>query len=483
MTFIKAKGLRYVPLIFGFGLSTLILWGPLADPDLWWHLRLGEGIISGGAIPRQEVFSWTMHGRPFVDFYWFSEIIIAFLFRLLPPLLVSLLFAILGSFVFHFRLRHLGRFGWRTMLVVLAMAFAVMLAFGVRPLIFSWLFFVLLLEIVERIDELSIKKISLLTAVLFIPWANMHDGFVLPLCYVGLLLTLQCLFIIFQWLKQPFLPKPFLSSRNFKKLACLLGIALASTCINPYGLHLWQTLLHEGTSIQNKLFIGEWQPLVVRHPLGFIYIVTAVFVFSMAAYRKIWRPHQWIAYTLLFIMGTASAIHAPFFLLIILPTLAISLSSISVPPTLRLYAKIYTIPLAALGVILFFALHWYDTPKTLFLEGATFPYDAVKAVRQIKPQGNMFNEYGWGGYLDYHLPEYPVFIDGRMSSWKRGQNFLLEDHTTIEMLKPGFEKVHMQYNPDWFFLRPTAPLVQWLKTNQSYKVLYEDKVAIVIAKK
>jgi tetratricopeptide (TPR) repeat protein len=43
-----------------------------------------------------------------------------------------------------------------------------------------------------------------------------------------------------------------------------------------------------------------------------------------------------------------------------------------------------------------------------------YPKNAVDFIRKNNLQGKMFNEYGYGGYLLYHLyPDYKVFIDGR----------------------------------------------------------------------
>jgi hypothetical protein len=40
--------------------------------------------------------------------------------------------------------------------------------------------------------------------------------------------------------------------------------------------------------------------------------------------------------------------------------------------------------------------------------------------------GNIFNDYNYGGYLIWKLPSQPVYIDGRMPSWRssNGQKYL-----------------------------------------------------------
>jgi len=48
----------------------------------------------------------------------------------------------------------------------------------------------------------------------------------------------------------------------------------------------------------------------------------------------------------------------------------------------------------------------------------------------------LLNEYGWGGYLIWRLPEVKVFIDGRMPHWQDANgNSAMKDY--IKITKPG----------------------------------------------
>ena len=42
---------------------------PVSDPDLFWHLKTGELIWTGG-IPRADPFSWTLPGADWVAHEW-----------------------------------------------------------------------------------------------------------------------------------------------------------------------------------------------------------------------------------------------------------------------------------------------------------------------------------------------------------------------------------------------------------------------------
>ena len=51
------------------------------------------------------------------------------------------------------------------------------------------------------------------------------------------------------------------------------------------------------------------------------------------------------------------------------------------------------------------------------MEKQYYPMNAVIYLHSHVPRGEIFSEYGWGGYLIWKYPEKKVFIDGRMPSW------------------------------------------------------------------
>jgi hypothetical protein len=49
---------------------------PLRDPDIWWHVRLGELILHDG-IPHHEIWSYTILGRDWHPTAWLSDVALA----------------------------------------------------------------------------------------------------------------------------------------------------------------------------------------------------------------------------------------------------------------------------------------------------------------------------------------------------------------------------------------------------------------------
>jgi hypothetical protein len=48
----------------------------------------------------------------------------------------------------------------------------------------------------------------------------------------------------------------------------------------------------------------------------------------------------------------------------------------------------------------------------------SYPIQAVAYLSAHPCAGNLFNAYDYGGYLIWKLPSEPVYIDGRMPSWR-----------------------------------------------------------------
>ena len=72
-------------LLLGAPIYLLILKGfifPLPLLDFWWHLKMGQLILSSGTIPRTDLFSFTAAGKTFVVQNWLSEIILFLTYKL-----------------------------------------------------------------------------------------------------------------------------------------------------------------------------------------------------------------------------------------------------------------------------------------------------------------------------------------------------------------------------------------------------------------
>ena len=45
-----------------------------ADPDIWWHLRNAEFLFTQHQLPRQDYYSFTVAGHPWINHEWLAEV-------------------------------------------------------------------------------------------------------------------------------------------------------------------------------------------------------------------------------------------------------------------------------------------------------------------------------------------------------------------------------------------------------------------------
>src|SRR5215510_3712580 len=68
---------RYIVLLSAlcfFATQFSLRTGVIKDPDIWWHLRVGEWIGEHGAAPATDPFSLAGQGKPWVAYSWLFEL-------------------------------------------------------------------------------------------------------------------------------------------------------------------------------------------------------------------------------------------------------------------------------------------------------------------------------------------------------------------------------------------------------------------------
>ncbi len=93
-----------------------------------------------------------------------------------------------------------------------------------------------------------------------------------------------------------------------------------------------------------------------------------------------------------------------------------------------------------------------------------FPYAAMTWIGENLPEGRMMNSYNWGGYFEWKLRDYPVFLDSRadlfgdeiIGQWLDVMNaredwLEILDHWRINfvVIEPGWHVVDMLPYHGW----------------------------------
>ncbi len=383
---------------------------PMTDPDLPWHLASARWILEHHAVPRADFFSWTRAGRPWVDFEWLAQLVLAGLDRLggEPALW---LFKSLAFFALLLYLALLLK-RWAVPDTWLAAALppaALTLApyLNYRPELFSLFLCLTQLAILEELRERPWRwpaaHVLVLQAIIYSLWANLHGAF--PL---GLVL---CLLYAAE------------GGRSGGLALAQAAAAVLGTLANPYGIKLYTVFLqHARDWMLLRHYIVEWADLELFDPPNLPHL--GIILFSLAAawaavWKKVRLPRAHLGvFVLIGLFCSGAFRHSVYIPLLLLP--------LALKTCLRLKSGLWwrhaRFGLAA-GILLF-TLHadaklvkllpllW--TPRGQNDSAPTGAMRFLKSERKTLAPLKFFNSWNCGGYLDYHLyPDYKVFLDGR----------------------------------------------------------------------
>jgi hypothetical protein len=159
-----------------------------ADPAVGRHLRTAEVILATHQVPRTDPLSFTHAGQPWFDYEWAFEATIGELNRAgglaLVDAFCTAIFAVTVLGIY----RTLTQSGVPliTGLITIGVVFLTLnIHFSARPLLFTYLFFALVVEVwIRRTAPLPRDWIFL--PIVFAAWANLHAGWVAALAFLSL---------------------------------------------------------------------------------------------------------------------------------------------------------------------------------------------------------------------------------------------------------------------------------------------------------
>lgn len=273
-----------------------------SDPDLWWHLRLGQWIADNHAIPHTEFFSYTANGAPLVAHEWLSELLFWSVHAAVGLAGLAVLVGLVtwSGLLALARLAHQrGASGFNVGVVLLLGAKALQPITGTRPQMLTFALLCWALYLLDRHLRRGGRAIWLLVPLVLI-WANLHAGFAVGL---GILVAaLAAGLLDARWRHQ----LDAAQRRRLVTAATVLLLCAVVALINPNGVDLYRYALLGSTPAAHQL-IQEWQPpdftTLEMLPLALLIVATAI---SMALNRRTLAPGQVIVAAI----GVAAALLA-----------------------------------------------------------------------------------------------------------------------------------------------------------------------------
>ena len=446
------------------------------DPDVWWHIRVGQDILRSHHWPTADPYSFTAANTPWIAYEWLGEVILASVEKLggntaLFVLLIITASTVMLALYYYGALRSGNcKAGF---LPVALMGTLVVLSFTLRPQMFGYLFLVIELIALEWFRKGVTWPLWTLP-LLFLAWVNTHGSFIVG---IGVLIVYLCSGL-----------KPFRlgnveaiawSAKQRIQLELALMLSLAVLPLTPYGTQLavypFDMMFNQPLNVAN---IIEWRSMPFDQQFGKLFLgVIVLLVVLQLLFRLTWRMEE----LLLAIGGTVMAcVHARMLLLFVpffVPIFATMMARFL--PSYQRAKDRYVLNAVLMAGVVVAIMHYF--PSRDFLQkrlDADFPVGAVAYLDTHGIPGPMLNTYYFGGYLVGTGRK--VFIDGRGDLFERAG--VLLDDITVTQIRPGAFKVLDRYQIVSCLLIKDEPLAVSLAASSEWNRIYVDGTSVIFVR-
>ena len=516
--FVNVFWLFFYLLIFGLllknGLTGL-------DPDLGWHLKVGEEISISREVPRVNYYNYTYQGN-WVDHEWLADLGVYQVYQAWGYNFLVVLFALIALSAFlllHWFAykknkddnHYLAVAGFQLLGIIASLPHL-----GVRIQEVALLFIILTLILLMFYEQKKNKLLLLLFFPLMFLWANLHAsfliGFFLLLAWAGVKIFEKLLASRrFGWLvKQT--PK-----LTWREIIIFLGVvmsALVTTLYTPYRLELYSFL----SGYKNKAYLSLIQEWLPQYIFPFHYDQMVFFALGVAALIIYFRERlserksvdwwQVFLIVVFLVLGIKSRRHFPLFFIVSFPFLVRAYSSLFFAFKEKINDWLRAVILICLflaAITPFLTLKSVNNPFSYFCD--EYPCGAANFLRK-QPNyldDRVFNNYGWGGFFIFVLPEQKLFIDGRLPQVEYGKKTFIEeyfsffqDEVTISqklseyqielVVTNSTDRIRKLKPIDRIILRTNAKelksknrLREYLASQSQWQEVYDDGVAKIYA--
>ncbi|HUT21673.1 MAG TPA: hypothetical protein VM366_21170 [Anaerolineae bacterium] len=472
-----------------------------ASPDMWWHLRCGAVQWQARAVLKQDIFSHTAAGTPWVNQSWLPQLAMygLYTFAGFPALALSVAaLATVTSLFVLWNVHPPGRYGpfWRAAVVIWA-AISSGRVWAPRPHMITLVMTAVWAFLLDRHRRQESDRIGLLWWLppLMLLWANSHGGAIVGFLLLGI--EIAGLLLHALWYRA------FSGLWERTRALLIAGLlCLVAATVNPQGPRLllfpFQTL---GSQAQQDM-IAEWASPDF-HALDLLpFLALLLATWSALAWSRAQVPAvEWLRLAAFTAMALRSGRYLGLCAIVAAPLLvrhgarawqelgrhweraaapprarhAAPLQAFSGVPLLNWAILIGVLVAAAAKVALPL------TPQTIAqVHEEAFPAAAVAYMREHGTPPTLFNEYAWGGYLLWELfPEVSVFIDGRADPY--GDELIAAYRRTI-MAQRGWDQVLDRYDVHTALIGADSSLASVMRVHAAWQEVYADRRASVFVR-
>ena len=425
----------------------------LREPDLWWIFRTGEWIVDNVQVPREDTFSYTMAGTEWINVKWGFEVIAyvfqeiggpAFVYVFQALITMGCLF-LLGAIYRQFKLNLFPTNNqWLgagliigTILALIAWEFRI----NGRPETFSHLMVLVFAYFLISYRQNPSRHIAWLIPLQII-WTNFHEAYGTGIVMLGA-------FTVASWIDYWLHRQKGIISKGPKPvwLSGVLVLAILAMAINPRG---WEMILHPW-NIYQQLGANKFttELFSFTHPnywqfqayLNLAFLALTVIGILLPYNRGqnnpfpwYWRPFDQLGTGYLLFLGMFFYLsltayrNIPFFILISLPVVALSIDYIiglitsqwpQKATKLTFYGWLVLVGLMAAFYLAIPTNTYYEALDRndqygMQVNAVKNPVGAARFIEAHDIEGRCFADYLTSSYLMWEFrPDFKTFIDLR----------------------------------------------------------------------
>ncbi|MBA4311104.1 MAG: hypothetical protein C0417_00590 [Chlorobiaceae bacterium] len=497
-------------LIFIFGiLIVAFAFREIYSPDIGFHIRAGRWILENLRFPGNDIFTYTSSNQNYIDLHWLFQIYAAVVHKLSGEfglVVTNAILILLSFFLLLIRIKSNGRLSeikyWQIILFLSITSVAVF--FEQRPHIFSWLYFNILLMVLEKSGKNNGKYLFIIPIIMFV-WVNTHSLFILGL----IVIASYVVGITYRERKIPL------------KLLLFAVIALAACFINPYFikgvlLPLQQFQLLQTHNVFKNAISELVTPLsidsyfmngrfVLMQPLIWFHLFLIVSVFSFIRRLRTIELQEFLLFGFFLYLAGSAVRNIGFFIFAVTPATIISLQFVSSDRgearvgnnfLNRIIGKInsigfqtfWNIAIIIISSVLILSVItnvYYINYRSNDRFGYRFnnqmlPVKGAKFLLDNHLVGKILNHFNFGGFLIYSLPQ-KIFIDGRTEVI--GEEMFYQYSILWNQIdkKPIIDK----YNPEIIIFPHQNEFlwVHYLRSDSMWRLTYADELTAVYLRK
>lgn len=486
-------------IVFGVGAALLALavatgLEKILSTDYWWHLRTGYWIAETGAVPRADVFTYSVPDARWIDVHWLFQLALAGVHSVadhagvvvVKAALVALLVAILATVGWRRERPFVAGLGLGAMLLVASERFRD------RPELLS---FVLLAGVVALLARDRRRNDALVYAIvpLQLLWANVHGLFALGIALCAIELVSEQL----RAAREP------ARSGRAQRLLRVVVLACLASFANPnfadgalYPLRQLGMIGPGGDDGMGRGYNLElvplWHPAV---PRAMAVAPAALALACAAAIAANWRRNRdrsadLLAFAAFLALGLMANRNLALFAIVAAPLFvrnanewldgrmrsawARHAANAAVAAALLIaavdvargsyHARIGTVHERGVGVV-----------------GLYVPALATDWIERERPPGPIAHHMWDGGYLSWRLhPRYEVLVDGRLEIYGPKKLAALRFVTPREFLR-----LDAKYRFGTVLLNPTfhaRQLIAWFYARPDWRLVQGDESGLVFVR-